>query len=656
MNIYRMKVLKKKQTKNIKYKKFVAFDIETKGNKNDFVLGCFYCSEFQKTFYSIKEIKDFMNTRIIREYDVFATNLAFDFLGCFMNSSQDWRIIERNGKVYSFKYYQNVNKNKKQVYKNPINFYDTLNIFPASVEKLGEILKIPKMKQPTAFKREPQNREEWNELKDYCMNDARISFEFLNQIVYPKLKKMNIKFKMTIGGIALEDFKQNHLKKPLFQEPEINRIIAFKGYYGGRTETFKRGTFQDVYCFDVNSLYPSVMLKDFPNPNKFKLLPKGSEYIINKYDGVSNIIIEIPSMKYPPLPVKLDGKLIFPTGIIQGYYCHNEIRNALKFGARILDVNETLFYSKSEPLFKDFVEYHYKKRLEYQKENSPLEIMEKLILNNLYGKFGFNYKETSTIIPINQFDYKKHVEKATFLKPLFDGKFISTTSTNIVAPAYSFPIISAYVTAYARIELYKYLSDERLKDKIIACDTDSIFLHNYKGEIQTSDELGAMKLEKGFPVNYSIFVRPKMYLALKPKCKGVKFEKGKEKETFMQILQNEKIRQERFIKYRTAINSKPNHKNGELNVNQIITINKELDLNDTKRLWQDDFNEFEQQTSIAINLNEYLSQKDKKKFENFKYDYYEKLQNNKFDVDTFDAIGNDITKKEFLKNEHQTFD
>ena len=87
-----------------------------------------------------------------------------------------------------------------------------------------------------------------------------------------------------------------------------------------------------------------------------------------------------------------------------------------------------------------------------------------------------------------------------------------------------------------------------LQHKIISTDTDSIFLKDYEGEIQESNELGAMKLESGYPVNKAYFVRPKMYMTTKPKCKGVRFVKGKEIETFHNLLNKETISQIRKFK------------------------------------------------------------------------------------------------------------
>lgn len=588
------KVLNQLKPNKNKHKKIIGFDIETKNATNDFVLATMYCDEFQKSFYTIDDLIAFCNTKKIRSYTIYATNLAFDFLGSFFKHSDRWSMNERNGTIYSFTWYQ---KNKEGKLSDPVHFYDTLRIVPFSVEKLGKMLGIPKMDHPASFGREPETVKEVEDLTAYCMNDSKISQQFITKLVHPILTKYNIKLKQTIGGIALADWRTNHLPYALFPETEKARDYAFKAYYGGRTETYKRGSFDNVFCFDINSLYPSAMLENIPDPNKSRELKQGTYYNINKFEGVSEVLVSVPDMYMPPLPLRREGKLLFPVGTFKGHYTHIELRNAIKNGVTILEIGEQIVYKKTYPFFKSFVEQHYSERRVYQKEKSPLELLEKLIMNNLYGKFAFNYKNTDSIIPSHEFDFTKHVENATYLHPAANHKFMSVKGEGIKPPIYAFPIFSAYITAYARITMYEYLKNPALKEKMIATDTDSIFLNHYKGEIAESTEVGKMKLEDGYPIKKAIFIRPKMYKTEKVKCKGVHFNKDNMDKLFNDILEGRKITQRRFIKLRTALRSQEKHKFGLLTPNQIIHIKKNLNLEDSKRVWGKPFSPIEEQDS-----------------------------------------------------------
>jgi len=249
---------------------------------------------------------------------------------------------------------------------------------------------------------------------------------------------------------------------------------------------------------------------------------------------------------------------------------------------------------------------------------------------------------------------------STYVEPMCNNKFISVESANVEAPIYSFPIISSYITSYARIKMYNYLSDERLQHKIISTDTDSIFLDNYQGEIETSNLLGDMKLEDGYPIAKGIFIRPKMYKTFKPKCKGIKFGINAEQE-FENILDKKPIEQERFIKFRTAIRSETHHNNGKLKPNQIIKITKQLDLEDTKRNWLEPFVKDQPQDSLPLNIDYEEELAIKEHLETLKIlkaeEFYNKNQVDITESDTFDksAVGKDISFKEFVLNE-QSFE
>jgi len=657
------KVLTPTPPKAHEYDKLMGFDIETAGDDNEFVLACFYSDDLKRVCSSKAEVIEFISSRAVRDYKIFATNLGFDFLGVLYENSNQWSVTERRGTIYSFKWYQEIVDGKLT---RPVTFYDTLRIHPTSVEKLGKLLGQPKIKHPACFKRHPANEAERIELTEYCLNDAKISYLFIKNIVVPFIDKYNIPLKSTIGSLALADFRTNFLTEPVFQEPERNREICFKSYYGGRTETFQRGFFTNVFCFDINSLYPSVMLNAMPNPNKHKYYAVGSLYNINTYEGVSEVLVEVPAnIKIPPLPYKKGGKLIFPTGTFRGYYNHNELCNAMKYGVKLLEIKEQLIYPQTKYYFKDFIEHHYAERNKLKADKNPLEVMEKNIMNNLYGKFAFNYRESSSIIPAHEFDIQKHLAKASFVLPMCCNKFISIETLNEEVPVYSFPIWSSYITSYARIKMYEFLSNNSLQDRIISTDTDSIFIYNYQNEIKTSNKLGDMKLEDGYPCNMGYFVRPKMYMTEKPKCKGVKFDYANPENAhaqFMAILDGDAIVQERFIKFRTALNSKDAHKWGKLKPNQIIEITKTLSLEDSKRVWVDKFDYLKSETSTPITINHIdeerivaeLVDNARARLREIEVLVTKKDKViNQLDRDLFDfaSKGDDISDEEFLENE-----
>lgn len=569
-----------------KPQKVCGFDIETAGSSNEFVLACLNGDGISEAFTSTADLLSFLDSDKARGYVFVATNLGFDFLGCLMENTERWNICERDGRIYSFKYYQHGQK------KRPLKFYDTLNYFPASVEKLGSVMGIPKLPHPKCFKRKPETFEELEELKEYCMNDAYISYRFFKDRIVQWSVAQGIRIKSTIASMSLDNFRTNYLKSMYrVAQPHIHNII-YKAYYGGRTEVFKRGTFYDVNCYDFNSLYPSVMVNEYPNPNSMQRAKASNMHIIDNYEGVSYVEGWLPKKYIPILPSRTESKLIFPVNRIKGHYTHVELRKAVEEGFKISKFGESVFYLKSENLFREFIEHSYQKRLKQKEMNDALELMTKLSMNSLYGKFGFNYRKSNSMIPLKQATKKQFDSCAEFR---IYGDFVEFVNNGTRPTSYSFPILSAYTTAYARLKLYDWLSNENLRDFIIYCDTDSLFVDENM-RLPSSDKLGELKHE--YYIDEGIFVKPKFYITNKVKIKGVKGIR--DRHAFVELLENPVVCNERFIKYRSAVKSKDAHKFGKLSINQIIEIQKKLKLEDTKRKWFNEFNYRKQEDSRPI--------------------------------------------------------
>ena len=66
----------------------------------------------------------------------------------------------------------------------------------------------------------------------------------------------NLKIRLRV---FLDVWRRSHLKRNITKEnffiPNVKDFI-FKGYYGGRTEIFKRGYFEGLNYYDINSFIP----------------------------------------------------------------------------------------------------------------------------------------------------------------------------------------------------------------------------------------------------------------------------------------------------------------------------------------------------------------------------------------------------------------
>jgi hypothetical protein len=650
---------------NIKIKNIFGFDIETIGTKNNFYCVSIVGKDYSFFTYDINEfIKELHNYKLFQNSYICATNLAFDFFGIFSNFENTFKtfnIIDRAGSLIYAETYISRNKDDLNFYKNPqdkkhyvkLVFLDTFNYISFPVHELGKILNIPKLESPNCLGRLPINKQEQEELKIYNLRDSEITFKYM-EFLQEQINNLGGSLQVTISSTALDIFRRKFLKSFLSQNKRsvINR--EYKSYYGGRTETFKRGFFnpskykKTIKSYDVNSLYPYVMKEFyFPFPSNAIEVKTLNTDLIHKYDGVGYFELIAPDfLDIPYLPVKLD-KLLFPLGIIKGYYTFFDIRESLKIGYKIRSFGEGHYYKKKFRPFKDYVTDLYKLRMKFKKEKSKNEIVIKLLLNSLYGKFGFNYSNKETLFHFDNIN--KEIDKENSIIPTkHKNIYRSITNLNSFIPKYVFPILSAYVTSYARFVMYKHYRNVGIKH-LYYTDTDCVFTDK---TLNTSSELGQMKLENSF--NKLVLIRPKFYIGTTQdrkdiiKIKGDNLAKHKTfNEIYQNIIDNDllfKSNNKRFIKLRTALQDK-------YKINEVIQINKEMNLNDSKREWLKDFDMLPQE-SKPLNLTDfdYLN-KSKRYFESSK----DWIDNNikEIDSDLLDikSIGKDITIKEFIKNE-----
>ncbi len=505
------KVRVREREKNEEYR-FGTFDIETWGlDATKFAFGvCMWQTKErkfqQKVFFNNEAMIEFMINKQFKGYKWYAHNAGkFDLIGLLGNYLEDsrFKVIINSGRLISMKHK-----------KNNIQFIDSLNLFNTSLENIGKAMNLPKGITPEKFIIGDRSQEVVQEDIDYCIRDTQILLLAIIKFNEMIFNEFGTNIGLTIASTAQKVWLTHFLKQDL----KVNKYDKYfrNSYYGGRTEVLqKRGQYvYPAYYHDFNSLYPSVMLEGrYPNPETLKFLNIINTDIkfIEEYEGVSDIEIEIPDMKYPPLPYKWNGKLIFPVGTLRGWYNHNEIRLALKYGSKIKKIYSTVFSKETVNYFEDYVIQMYSKRLMYKSEGNTMgNLFTKLLLNSLYGKFaqkverkelGFIFEEPKPKSGY-QWIFEPYRDSNVGIWKLVDneGKTVFKEGYNNIVS------FASYTTSMARIKLYEAVHDVyRYGGEVYYTDTDSI-ISDIK--IEDSKELGKLKIEDtGIFVGYA----PKVY-------------------------------------------------------------------------------------------------------------------------------------------------
>ncbi len=569
--------------------KIYGFDIETYNKNKSFLCASIFFDKNNKwVFYDKQKLIDFLKTKRFRNSHIVATNLSFDFFGTFYNTKEvkNFQLLFRGSSlIYAKTFIRGKNFHKtacltKKVEGKTVKikgkqgerivFIDTTNYAQMSVEKLGQILKLPKLEHPKFLGKKPKNKKQWDEMILYNLRDSEISKMYM-EFLYKSFAELGASHKLTISSTAMSLFRNKYMKfYDVYYRHEPDELLEiFKAYYGGRTEAFSRGLIKDYNYYDFNSLYPDVMRNKFPNPNAKRITYKNNLEYIKKYEGVSDVDVFCPDMKYPFLPYRTKDKLMFPVGKFRGWHSHVELRKCLTLGYKILKVYKTYYYKYDCEPFKDYVSDNYKLRKKFVKEKNPMEQVVKLLMNSLYGKFGQKFIDRDEWQPFNH--TLEELNKLKFFER--HGDFIRIKKDFTEPSAFCIPIWALYVTAYGRIKIY----DAVKKSDAIYCDTDSIVT---KSKLKTSDELGDLKLE--MKIRHGIIVKPKFYAVVDSDRKEFVKIKGLGKRLtfneFNRFLKSPKITYMKFMKFKESI------RRGFI-PNEIIDMIKKMDLEDNKRQW-----------------------------------------------------------------------
>jgi DNA polymerase type B, organellar and viral len=404
----------------------------------------------------------------------YAHNIQYDLGNLFADKLEELDVTMVGGRVI------------KAVWGNKV-FVDSFNIWPMSAKKVGEAFKLKKLKTGSMATD-----------KSYVFRDVEIirqamlfAWQFCDSLELKHLPP-------TLGGLCIKVWKHFGGKNS-HDSNELSR----ESLYGGRVELFKRCNDSKQVCWtDINSLYPFVMLGLFPKdlqPFKRKL---------PKY-GVARVTIRQPKTDFPVLPFRNeDGRILYPTGTFTGVWTILEIKAAVAAGAKVLKIHECYGSNEAERPYAAFVKKLYQARLDSKSDAEKLFF--KLLMNNLYGRLGSSGKIGRSVW---QNDQNKHSgipygDKVlvTYAMPLAD-------ETNWAH--------AAYITAYGRLELLKYMRLIGAR-AMIYCDTDSCIFDcpSKKPPFAIGPELGAMKLEGWADI--ALPYAPKLYrVGSHYKAKGV---------------------------------------------------------------------------------------------------------------------------------------
>ena len=347
--------------------------------------------------------------------------------------------------------------------------------------------------------------------------------------------KIDMLDSLTISSLANKLFMTKYYDNNI---PIINKLSLYNdvklAYYGGITEVYKPYG-ENLYYYDVNSLYPYAALNDMPGTICTKEVFYNHLTNLDTLFGFYYCNVECSKDKYLGLlPVRTATGIHLPVGNWSGWYFSEELKFARDNGYKI-SVIKGYSFNRKKSIFDKYINDIYK--IKSAPINAVQRSMAKSLLNNLLGRFGIKLdKSVSDIVSIDTFNKWATMKKINNYKQLDNDKVLVTFIDKLdsdVIKSHNLDIvklsnvhtdresasidgtsvvISAAVTAYARIYMSKLKLDIlSKKGNIYYKDTDSIVCDiKLDNNIVDPNLLGKLKLEH--IVKKGIFISGKTYL------------------------------------------------------------------------------------------------------------------------------------------------
>lgn len=370
---------------------------------------------------------------------------------------------------------------------------DSMNILPVPLA-MFEKQKIDYALMEPGTRDEPNNRAEIRKyLRSDCVN--------LHDLITAHRKENGVA--LTQAGASMRRWlKQSGQKRPRQSAHAFHYYKPY--YYGGRVQCFAQGVrAMDFKVIDKNSAYPDAMLKEHPFSVRgaaMSDLPRNS----NKWH---HCLITLTCTARGCFPFRLGddptkGDLFFPEDErktreynVTGY----EYMAALACNAIHNVTIKTVHYFEHVVNFREYIMEQWHKRARAKElGDKALDIICKLIMNSLYGKFASDYSKYREFMVCHASDFFEWKQQGWDIDAIWEleRRLLSRLipeQDNGRARYYNIAT-AASITGYVRADMYKGIC---AVSNPLYCDTDSISCGDV-GRLPLGRDLGEWKDEGDF--------------------------------------------------------------------------------------------------------------------------------------------------------------
>lgn len=276
---------------------------------------------------------------------------------------------------------------------NTIHFRDSLKLLPFKVAKIAKDFNLPILKEEIDYDKYEVN----DKTLEYIHHDVKIVAMALKVVKEEGLTKLTTA--SSAYAMYTNTSKYNESLDVILPDLPVDFLTEWRqAYRGGRSQVnplHQGKVLSNVKRFDINSMYPYIMHDmelPYGMPKYLKTKEDMGKYKFELYH------IRIEFMANPKCLPSLLCKMNFSDIDSTYYTCSNGIielwisnidLDLVKRNYIVLSIEfiEGWGFHTTTLLFKDYVDYWYDRK---NKDKGAKRIVDKLMLNSLYGKFGSN--------------------------------------------------------------------------------------------------------------------------------------------------------------------------------------------------------------------------------------------------------------------------
>ena len=269
-----------------------------------------------------------------------------------------------------------------------VHFNDSLKLLPFKVSKIAKDFNLPIIKEKIDYDNYVVN----DETLEYVYHDVRIVSQAL------KIIKSEGMTKMTTASCAYSNYnasKSLPFLQLCYPEQDTELLRSWRqAYRGGRSQVnpiYASKVLTNVRRYDINSMYPHIMRNlplPYGNPIKYKGRDKYDFEIMHIKIGFILRDDSLPSLLKKSMSFNEDSYYLETEDIEEMWISNIDLQLVERnYNVYYLEILETYGFYCSNLLFKEYVDYWYPKK---QQDKGAQRIVDKLMLNSLYGKFGTN--------------------------------------------------------------------------------------------------------------------------------------------------------------------------------------------------------------------------------------------------------------------------